>query len=156
VVVGVDFSEGAAAAVFEARRLADQLGLDPQFVHVMEDGVESPQPVEIGAWLRAHGLERSAIHVIHGVAWIELGRQASATASRLLVIGSHGRSGFQPLKPGRTALRLALRSPIPVVVVPAGRRSSSAGSSEVRCVERVPEGFRRLGEAVSVNWESVQ
>lgn len=145
MVVGVDFSEGAAAAVIEARRLAEDLGLDPRFVHVVEEGVDEPMPVEIGAWLAAHALERSAIEVVHGVAWIELGRLAAATASRLLVVGSHGRSGFQPLKPGRTALRLALRSPIPVVVVPAGRRTGSAASSEVGREERVPEGFRRLG-----------
>lgn len=155
MVVGVDFSEGSAAAVIEARWIAEDLGLTPQFVHVLEDGKDEPEPVDIGAWLKAYDLERSAIQVLHGVAWIELGRMAAATASRLVVVGSHGRSGFQPLKPGRTALRLVLRSPIPVVVVPAGRRSSSGGSSEVGCVERVPEGFRRLGEAVSVNRESM-
>lgn len=146
LVVGVDFSDGAAAAVVEARLLADQLGLDAQLVHVVEDGVETPGPLEIGAWLTAHNLEGSTIQVLRGVAWIELGRLASSSASRLLVVGSHGRSGFQPLEPGRTAMRLALRSPIPVLVVPASRMAVTGESPAEELIEHAPEGFRRLGK----------
>ncbi len=144
LVVGVDFSEGSAAAVEEARSLAERLGLEPVFAHVIEDDPGVATPAEIDGWLTARGLERSAIRMLRGLAWIELGRCARQSASRLLVVGSHGRSGFQPLRPGRTATRLTLRSPIPVLVVPTGRRAAAAALPEGAEVEHDPEGFRRL------------
>lgn len=144
MVVGVDFSEGSAAAVAESRRLAERLGCNPSFVHVVEDGIEAPSPAEIGGWLRTLGLEQSAIRVLQGIAWIELARHAAAESAALVVVGSHGRSGFQPLWPGRTASRLVIRSSIPVVVVPTGRPSRPAESRGRSFVEHDPEGFRRL------------
>lgn len=152
MVVGIDFSDGAGAAAVEARRLAGRLGLEPVLVHVVEPGLRAPTPEEVRSWLSGHGLGSCAVELTKGVPWIELGRMAMETASKLLVVGSHGRTGFQPIRPGGTAMRLAMRSPIPVLVVPSGRPMGPTTMLELG--ERDPEGFRRLGGSWSTRLES--
>jgi hypothetical protein len=43
-------------------------------------------------------------------------------------------------------MRLALRSPIPVLVVPASRMAVTGESPAEELIEHAPEGFRRLGK----------
>jgi nucleotide-binding universal stress UspA family protein len=71
VVVGIDFSQGAATAVVEARRLAGRLGVEPALVHVVEDGLAAPSPEAIRSWLTEHDLSPCTVELARGTAWIE-------------------------------------------------------------------------------------
>jgi nucleotide-binding universal stress UspA family protein len=57
------------------------------------------------------------VAVRHGHAWIEIVRHALEISAAVIVLGSHGASGVQPLSLGSTAYRVALRAPCPVLFV---------------------------------------
>jgi nucleotide-binding universal stress UspA family protein len=61
-----------------------------------------------------------------GAPWVVLAREAHACSARVLVMGSHGRSGFQPLAPGATTRKLLVSAPCPVLVVGARVREAPA------------------------------
>ncbi|MBI4538924.1 MAG: universal stress protein [Gemmatimonadetes bacterium] len=128
IVVGIDFSEGAARAVVAARSLASRLAgeLVPVFVH---QGVREREwclgPAE-RAWLEALSLDPGSLVVRRGLPWVELVRLAEKGCADFIVAGSHGASGFQPVALGSTAARLAILSPFPVVLVsPRGGRGGA-------------------------------
>lgn len=125
VLVGIDFSEGAARAVVEARKLAEWLGGDvvPVYVHAgFREREWQPGPEQV-AWLDALSLDAGSVVVRRGLPWVELVRQAESGCAAMIVAGSHGASGFQPVALGSTAARLAIFSPYPVVLVsPRGAR----------------------------------
>ncbi len=126
VLVGTDFSPGAAAALDEARRLAARLGCGVRVVHVVEsepDPAWRPSADERG-WLDEADVAEAALQVRFGSAWIELARCADACSPTLLVVGSHGASGYQPVSVGTTAERLTLNARHPVLLV--GPRHSMA------------------------------
>jgi nucleotide-binding universal stress UspA family protein len=118
VVVGTDFSEASGTALTEARRLASLLQAVVQVVHVAEAGSDGwVEPDEAVAWLAAADLEADALIVRFGGSWVELARYATEVSPLLLVVGSHGRSGYQPLTLGSTASRVSVHARCPVVVV---------------------------------------
>lgn len=137
IIVGIDFSPTAAVAVAEARVLAERLECALEVVHVRE----ALRPVpwapcgEELAWLDGADLDAVEVTVRRGTVWVELVRVAAERRADLIVIGTHGRTGFQPVALGTTAARLALLSPRPIVLV---------GSRELRPRES-PGGDRRAG-----------
>jgi nucleotide-binding universal stress UspA family protein len=122
VVVGTDFSHTAGVALAEARRLAELLRTEVVVVHVV-DGAPAGGPEEAAdaatadVWLRTAGLAADGLVVRTGSAWVELARYASEVSPTLVVVGSHGRSGYQPLHIGSTASRVSMHARCPVVVV---------------------------------------
>lgn len=132
VVVGTDFSDTAGVALAEARRLAALLRTDVVVVHV-SDGSPAGLPADESgpdaaeAWLRTAGLTSEGLVVRTGSAWVELARFASEVLPTLVVVGSHGQSGYQPLNIGSTASRVSLHARCPVVVVSPRVASSSEG-----------------------------
>lgn len=119
LIVGTDFSEGSAAALAEGRRLAARLGVAVEVVHVV-DGVQGPgwRPGgEADAWLGSAGLSPGDLRIRFGSPWVELARVTDERAALLLVVGSHGRSGYQPLAVGSTASRVSMTARCPVVLV---------------------------------------
>jgi nucleotide-binding universal stress UspA family protein len=119
VVVGVDFSAGAAAALETGRALACLEGAGLCLVHVSRRRRSEWLPADReAAWLRDHDVDPTALHLRHGEPWVELVRMADEMEASLLVTGTHGESGFQPLRLGATASHVALRSRSPVVLVP--------------------------------------
>jgi nucleotide-binding universal stress UspA family protein len=118
VVVGTDFSDAAGVALQEARRLALLLGVDLTVVHVVEDRLVARDAGGVAAsWLGSHGLESVELVVRQGQPWVELARYAAEVKPTLLVVGSHGESGFQPLRIGSTASRVSMHAGCPVVLV---------------------------------------
>lgn len=119
LLVGVDFSEGATAAITEARRLGQMLDAELDLLYVVEPNGpgdawhDSPSVI---AWLGRHAVSPRDVTVRLGIPWLELARRARDTGATLAVVGSHGWSGYHPLAPGTTALRLAVTAPCPVVV----------------------------------------
>lgn len=136
VVVGTDFSETAGVALAEARRLAALLGTRVDVVHVVDGtaGASWAEPAEAGeaavlaSWLQSAGLDAAGVVVRFGSAWVELARYASEVLPTLLVVGSHGQTGYQPLSIGSTASRVSLHARCPVVVI-SPRVAASAESS---------------------------
>jgi nucleotide-binding universal stress UspA family protein len=120
VLMGTDFSDGSAMALVEARRLAGLLGAELRVVHVAAAGVDGQAdalPPRSVRWLAEQGLSGTQVVTRAGQAWVELARYAAETAPTLLVVGSHGESGYQPLEIGSTAARLSLHARCAVVVV---------------------------------------
>jgi nucleotide-binding universal stress UspA family protein len=118
IVVGIDFSAGASAALAAAAKLGDA-GSQLELVHVASDYVHgslesSTQAVE---WAQKNSVDLSRITVIVGRPWIELVRHATVVNASVIVVGSHGTGGPHPLAMGSNAARLPLSAPCPVVVV---------------------------------------
>jgi nucleotide-binding universal stress UspA family protein len=89
---------------------------------------------EARSWLEAIGVPASAVTVRRGTPWVELVRVAEDRGAKVIVVGTHGRSGFQPIALGSTATRIALLSPRPTVLVgdhPARAAAWTAGSNDV-------------------------
>jgi nucleotide-binding universal stress UspA family protein len=124
ILVGVDFSEGSVRALAEARGLADRLGGELVGLHVEESfGRRGSDDGSRRAELAERvGLRPADLMVRRGFAWMELVRYAREIEPMVIVVGSHGASGFQPLALGSTAARLGVLSPYPVLVVTASER----------------------------------
>lgn len=134
ILVGTDFSEGAALAMESARVFADRLSATLDVVHVVERFGSFDWTGDDGAlsWLEHAGVQRSALVVRSGFPWVELVRYAHERTPLMIVVGSHGTSGFQPLALGSTAGRMGVLSPYPVLVVtgsPASRRYARSPAS---------------------------
>jgi nucleotide-binding universal stress UspA family protein len=135
VLVGTDFSPGSTAALEEARRLAARLGCPVRVVHVVEsESAQAWQPSGAArGWLDAAEMDEQSLDVRFGSAWVELARYADRCRPALLVVGSHGASGYQPVSVGTTAERLTLNARHSVLLVgprhSAARRPAGTGRS---------------------------
>lgn len=119
IIVGTDFSKPAARALTEARLLSSQIGLLVQVVHVCTDpvdGIWSPTQAELD-WLDLVDMHKGEVLIRSGTIWVDLVRVARERRARFIAVGTHGRSGSEPLALGSTASRLVLLSPIPVILV---------------------------------------
>lgn len=129
LLVGVDFSGAAGTAWQRALSLGAALGVPVRAVHVHgpHDGPSWQDTPHAQAWLLEHEVPGALFAERRGTAWVELARAASEPGVQVMVIGSHGRSGYQPVRLGTTASRLAVASPVPVLIVrperPAAPRS---------------------------------
>ena len=129
IVVGVDFSEGAARALGTATRLALTLDARLLLVHVAPSaGWELS--AEAIRWLQEVDLPLEAVALRFGSPWAQIVRYAFEEDASLVCVGSHGLSGYQPLAPGSTAARLLTHSPVPVLVgIAAHPGGATLGSS---------------------------
>jgi universal stress protein A len=128
VLVGLDFNGPADGVWREAQRLADSLAAPIEVLHVAEDGGVDLDTREsmLRAWLADRGDIPTVAATCRGVPWLELVRRATDRNAAFIVVGSHGRSGFNPLTLGSTAAKLALGAPCPVLIVSARAASDSA------------------------------
>ena len=136
ILVGTDFSEGAGIAIDVAREFAMRFGASLDVLHVLERyGSATWQPAAAAAeWLERKRIDRTQVTVRSGFPWVELVRHAEQTKPLMIVVGSHGTSGFQPLTLGSTAARMGVLSPYPVLVVAGapGRRRAPPPPSAAR------------------------
>ena len=91
-------------------------GLYPPLVFRPED-LEQFR-TELDAFVRGSGIEALDIEVVQGSVPREIARLARALPADLLVMGSHGRSGFERLMLGSVTERLLRTAPCPVLTVP--------------------------------------
>lgn len=129
VLVATDFSAVAAQALEEGTRLAGRLGCVVEILHVRE-GFRGgrgwdPQSADLD-WLGRAGIAPESVVVRSGTPWLEIVRYAHERQAEMVVAGTHGTTGFQPLTLGGTASRLAILSPRPVMLVGA-KTSNGAG-----------------------------
>ncbi len=137
IVVGVDDSAGARAALAWAGRQAAATGAHLKVVHVFELNLawidaydpEIPQWADRGREI-AERLVARVVHEVLGPSEPDAVEQeaiegdpaqtlrAAALDADLLVVGCRGRGGFAGLLLGSVSQRLAQHPPCPVVVVP--------------------------------------
>ena len=119
IIVGTDFSETSLHAAREARRLGGALGGVVEVIHVREGLRRDPFVPDDAqrAWLESAEIPVDDLCVRWGTAWVELVRLAQERDAALIVTGTHGLTGFQPMALGSTAERLAVLAPRPVVLV---------------------------------------
>jgi nucleotide-binding universal stress UspA family protein len=118
--VGTDFSDSAAAALIEARRLTEG-GPAPVVIHAITGMAESLWDADAAAtrWLDSVSLAAEQIDARAGSPWLVLVHAAEELRASGIVLGSHGRSGYQPLRLGSVTARVSLIAPCPVVIVSA-------------------------------------
>jgi nucleotide-binding universal stress UspA family protein len=120
ILVGIDFSPGSARAVLWARSLAQALQVPIHAGHITDEDQWDWTPDRLG-WMGETRLDPETLIVRRGVPWIELSRLSVDVEASILVVGSHGMSGFQPVTPGSVTALLLTRSQRPVLVVPGTR-----------------------------------
>jgi nucleotide-binding universal stress UspA family protein len=151
ILVAVDGSEASRHALAQAVELARRLAARLHIVHVVDMGWLPLGPevaIDIDALSAARrnagekilaeacdearkaGFEVDAAlietgtpdeHVAEAIAG-----EAARRAADLLILGSHGRRGFQRLMLGSVAERAARLSPVPVLLVPSPKAPSPA------------------------------
>ncbi len=119
VVVGTDFSDGARGALLNARSLASRIGAQVRLIHIFDPPGGLPAELDETArqWLQRCEVGPTSLHTRRGPAWLELAREARSLEATFIVIGRHGRSGYQPIELGSTAARVGLAAHCPVVLV---------------------------------------
>jgi len=103
------------SALREARWLASRAELELQVLHVTEHGPAWRPDARAREWLRVAAFDPVMVLVRQGRPWVEIVRHAHEVSAAVIVLGSHGASGFQALTLGSTASRVALRAPCPVL-----------------------------------------
>ena len=150
VLVGTDFSEAVTPALSVARVEADKRGADLVLVHSMFEssspldllgpiGASAPQPssetvaarrdaatTTLNTLLAAHG-GRGRVLVVDDDPASALPEEAEKLGAGLLVVGTHGRTGFARVALGSIAEAVVQRAPCSVLVArgAVSRRASS-------------------------------
>jgi nucleotide-binding universal stress UspA family protein len=132
IVVGTDFSEGAARALDQAVDLASELRASVALVHAFDDAVGAPTPHDPTPYIRfeleacsarcaaAKSGVRVETFVRRGAPWDKLVNLATDLGAGLIVVGARGQGGaVHDLFLGTVASRLAAISTRTVLVVPS-------------------------------------
>ncbi|MET0340913.1 MAG: universal stress protein [Polyangiales bacterium] len=137
ILVPVDFTEASDAARRKAEQLAGAVGAELVVLHVVDDtpmmvmdgaGVGYVPPIDtVGPYEAAakERLERSAREgagvvrnrLAHGRPEAEILRAAEEEGADLIVMGTHGRRGFERFLLGSVAERVVRTAQVPVLTV---------------------------------------
>ena len=144
ILVPLDFSEPANQALEYAMQLARQLQARLTLLHVIHipplggadlaaymDHVETSAQQAMEECLQRvqhAGLPGKSL-LVQGVPWQEIVDKAKATQADLIVMSTHGRTGFQHLLLGSVAERVARLAPCPVLVTRPSAQASAAGEA---------------------------
>ncbi len=135
----VDFSEPSRAALREAADLARRFGAERVLLHVVEPAApagselafapppaaEPPAtaPAPLGHWeAEARAIAGPVVRSVElgGDAADEIVRYAREADCDLVVMGTHGRTGWRRLVLGSVAAAVVRQTTCPVLVIPAG------------------------------------
>jgi nucleotide-binding universal stress UspA family protein len=164
ILCPIDFSEFSARAVACAGALARQHGARLLLFHVAYVQVPpaafgaGPGPLlldepalraldaELRAFAAPHvdaGLAIEA-RVVQGAAAPEIVAAAADSHADLIVLGTHGRSGFERLMLGSVADKVVRKAPCPVLTVPRAAEDDTASPlfSRILCATDFSEGSR--------------
>ncbi len=146
ILVPTDFSEPSNEALQTAVGFARVFGAGIELVHVfVEPAYVLPPPVEMATFpfdmtqvlmrletaleAQRDRVREAGIPVemttLQGRAAPEIVAHAKKVGADLIVMGTHGRSGFQHALLGSVAERVVHHSPCPVLVVPARERAAA-------------------------------
>lgn len=142
VLAAVDFSELSAPTLAHSAALATSYGAAVQLVHVLDGPADAPLDfgglltlgdiqegpgddarARTGRALRqlASGseIDAEAVHVATGYAGVAIVRLAEERQAGAIVLGTHGRTGWDRVRPGSVAEWVLRHAPCPVLVIPA-------------------------------------
>lgn len=139
ILVPTDFSEPSENAVRVAASLAERFGAKLHILHVWAppvavafDGAILPSAEQLASYTDSLERELNQLqgrvqrpaqtmerHLVQGIAWREICDYAERKKIGLVVMGTHGRSGFSHLVMGSVAERVVRASKVPVMVVPS-------------------------------------
>jgi len=140
ILVGIDFSDSSAGAMYHALSLAERLGATLHLCHVTPSEAHLTVPTDIGfnvvdfteAKDARERLERIRamigdkvdveLHLRMGDAVTGLLDVISELKPELVVTGSHGRGAVMRMLLGSVSTQIIHKSPVPVMVVPAPGR----------------------------------
>jgi nucleotide-binding universal stress UspA family protein len=138
ILVPVDFSPLSKKALLYATRLAQEFGAEVNILHVVEPEIPpafdgfmiAPPPISNGATTssnrqlkelvnlaRKAGVARVTSSVRSGLAAFEILETAKELDVDLIVIATHGYTGWKHFAIGSTAERVVRAAPCPVLVV---------------------------------------
>ncbi len=138
ILIAVDESAFAARAVDAGLELAGSLGAEVSFIHVIdpslvsapESGIPAAELIALAeqdgrrllaAFVKRVSLQLPPLEFIHvGKPATEIVKAAKDWPADLIVIGSHGRGGFERLLLGSVAEAVMRHSTCPVLVVRTG------------------------------------
>jgi len=130
LLVAVDGSEPAAAAVRCAVAFAQTCGAEIAFAYVTEDDAAHQAQAQTTIARARHDAARanvrSNIAILAGRPDQAIVSAAEATHADLIVIGTHGRTGLTHLRLGSVAEAVIRSAPLPVMVIPAGAPVAAA------------------------------
>lgn len=156
ILVPIDFSAHSAHALQYAKELAALYGTRLELVHVIEERVHPdfygmmPQSIydvqpDIEPQSRMHMAQMYQMTpgpdvdveymVMPGRAGTEISRYAEECGARLIVIGTHGLTGFEHFVMGSTTERVVRRSTVPVLTVKSFGKSLLTETVEMQAVE---------------------
>lgn len=123
IIVGFDFSSGSAIAVDLAIDVANRWQRDLKLVYVKKSPTEDEGPIREEIERRNAGVA----HLLKGIKMDyvlrsgkvanELAAQAKEDHSLMVIVGTHGMSGFEKNWIGKNTYRTILESPVPVLMV---------------------------------------
>jgi nucleotide-binding universal stress UspA family protein len=164
IIVGTDFSDSSAVALYHAINLAERLKAQLHIAHITQAsltvptdlGLNVPPELEEAKQARER-LERMRtmiggnldveLHLRVGQPVTELLELVREIRPEMVVLGSHGRSAVMRMLLGSVSTELMRRSPVPVLVVPAPGREAELDAQPK--VEPAPAdaGMPAVGQA---------
>lgn len=143
ILVATDFSEGSDEALAEAIEIGKPSGATVEIVHVIELAEEFPfgtiyydadygmlyanvdrQLTERADRVIAAGL-RCTTKIIEGGAVPEITQRSRDIGADLIVVGTHGRTGFAHALLGSVAEKVVRRASCPVLTVPFSKKAAA-------------------------------
>jgi nucleotide-binding universal stress UspA family protein len=141
ILVPIDFSDASHEAIRHATEIAQTYGAEINLLHVVEE-VVYPSAYGMGdAYFPTQNVIRKVEETLADMARDEIGYEhimiaavvgyaplsiidyAKENEADLIVIATHGRSGFDRMLLGSVAERVIRRAPVPVFIVKPGRKS---------------------------------
>jgi nucleotide-binding universal stress UspA family protein len=159
LLVGVDFSDHTRPVLRLAAALAETYSAPVELVHVLEDRAA----FDLGGLLTvgdlrqkpgatdratAHsalqvladeaGVDVAERHVVGGSAEAEIARLAEGRGAGVLVVGTHGRSGWDRLRLGSVAEWVVRHAPCPVLALPPALAEGPGDETEATATDAAP------------------
>ena len=157
ILVGIDFSDSSAVAMYHARLLAERLGAVLHLCHFTPPSASLTAPTDLGLNLPAEfkaahearaRLERLRkmldakdgveIHLRIGEPVPGLLQLVRELEADILVVGSHGYGAVMRALLGSVSTQLTRLSPVPVLVVPAPGREAAQTTAPEPTIEPPP------------------
>lgn len=170
ILVGIDFSDSSAGAMYHALALAERLGATLHLAHITPPHAHLAVPTDIGLnmptefeavrearerleRLRAMLGDKASIdlHLRMGDPVRGLLQIITELKPDMVVLGSHGRGAVMRMLLGSVSTQLTHRSPVPVLVVPAPGRELVAEEPPLNLEPQLPSVGRGPDERLDAS-----